>query len=99
MEDGSVVLLLKERAVDAKEGRRTCAGVSEGGLVENSGDAVPVAIFGNEDGADDVLVELYGKDGVELVGGAEIDEVKLDGVRIGYVSVDEVLCGRTDGGE
>lgn len=99
VEDGGVVLVLQERAVGMQEGRWRCGGIAEGSGVAEGGDAVPLAVLGHEDGADQVLVELYGQDGVELGGVAEGYEVKTDRVRKGNVTADEVLAGSGDVGE
>jgi len=77
---------------------RGCS-VGEGGGVEDAGDMVPFAVYGHQDGADEVLVEFDGKNGVEFGGVAEGNEVETDGVREGNVAAGEVLAGSANGGE
>ena len=75
VEDGGVTLWSQKGAVGAQEGGGSCGGVAEGGWVEERGDVTPLVICRHEDGADNVLVEFDGEDGVEFVGVAERQEV------------------------
>ena len=97
VEDGGVTLWGQERAVGAQEGGGSCGGVAEGGWVEKGGDATPLVIYRHEDGAENVLVEFDGEDGVEFVGVAERQEVEMDGVGEWDVAVVEVLRGSSNG--
>ena len=64
------------------------------------GDAAPGAFgFRDENGADDVLVEFDGEDGVELVRVAELHHVELHGVGERDMAVAEVLAGCAEGGQ
>ena len=60
---------------------------------------MPLLVFRHEDGADEVLVEFDGEDGVEFVGGAEGQEVETNRVGEGDVAVVQILRGSADGCE
>ena len=99
MKDGAVTVFLDERTGCADPGGGGAGGVFERRGEGERGDAAPVAFDGDEDGGDDVLVELGCEQGVEFVGVAEGDELEVDGSRHGDVAVLEVLSGGSDSGE
>ena len=60
---------------------------------------MPLFVFGHEDGADQVLVELNGEDCVEFVGSAESDQIEAYGVWEGYMAVVKIRLRRANGGK
>jgi hypothetical protein len=82
----------------SERGRRG-GGVVEVGGVEHGGDALPLAFVGQEDCADDVLVELDGQDGVQVVVGTEWNEVQVERVRIRHMTALQILRRRSNSGQ
>lgn len=76
VKDGSVVLWFAKRAVGAKEGGGCGGQIAEAGWVDDGGDAVPLFVFGHEDGANQVLVELNGEDCVQFTGSSESKQIE-----------------------
>ena len=99
VEDSGEMLRFTQRAIGAKEG----SGGGESGVeirwINRRRDAVPLFLFGQEDGADEMLVEFDGEDGIELTRRAEGDEIETDGVREGDVAAVKILGGSADGSE
>jgi len=97
VEDGGVTLRLLQRAVGAKVGIGSDGRVAEVGWINDRGDAMPLFVLRYEDGTDQVLVEFNGENRVEIIRGAEGDEIEADRVREGNVAVVQILRGRADG--
>ena len=98
--DGAVAAGLKPRPKRAHEvGRGRRAGIEGGGEAESCHPAPGAGGFGDEYGAEDVLIEFDGQQGIELVGVAELHHVQLHGVRKRHVAVVQVLTWGADGGQ
>jgi hypothetical protein len=96
-EDGAIPPALQQGTPHAQELGRPGHRIGEAGGKDDRGDAVPAAILGDEDGADHVLVEFRGHNGVLLVGGAQRREVQLHGAGVRDVAALQVLLRRADG--